>query len=267
MIKTIFYTNYLAVLSLTIILLVMTLIAINLNIKIKIVAILIILFFYYTNLRLFSFYIFIIIKYGYITKVDSRNDNTVLQELSYYIFNKTFRLCLDFEKMPCKPSLIVCNYCYDRLENFAAMLIPGNVVILIRDVVLKYTKLDKVLKWIIVVKKEDSYENTRKEIAKHINEGRSVLSYITKDPYFGPTDVRGIRSGIFKISKELNVPITPITLDYIDSNYGLIKYQNFTVKAGDTFFVEDIKDAMTTVKKFFKSSLTNFKKYKYRGII
>ena len=266
MIKTICYTNYLFTLSFTLLLILILISISDINIKLKIFIISIIIFYYYTNLHFIFFYINVVLKYGYISSVDKRKDNIILYDTCYNMFSNKFRLHLNFNKLPQKPSLIVCNYCHDRFENLALILIPRNIVILIRDVVLKYTKLDKLIKWVIVIKKENNYESTKKEIQKHINEGRSVVSYVSKDPYFGPTHIRNIRSGIFKISKDLNIPITPLAIDYIDNNYGIINYQNFNMKTGNTFYVNDVKQSMTSVKKFFKNSLKSFKKNKYRII-
>ena len=266
-IKNMTYTNYMFVLTFIIILLILIILLKNLDIKIKIFTISIVLFLYQNNLFLFKFYFKLLLIEGYINNVNNRIDNEILTIKCKKSFSERFKLKLNFEKLTDKPSLIVCNYCTDRFENLAIVLIPKNIVILIRDIVLKYSKLDKLLKWVIVVKKEDSYENTKKEIMKHINEGRSVVSYITKDPYLGPTHIRGIRSGIFKISKELNIPITPIAIDYIDNNFGMIKYQNFNIKADDTFNVENVKESMYKTKKFYKESMKAFKKNKYYGII
>ena len=262
-VKNITYTNYMFALTFMIILIILIIFVTNINVKIKILTISILLFTYRNNLLLFNFYFDLLFVNGYINTTNDRIDNKILTKKCHNIFNQIFNLKLNFSKLTDKPSLIVCNYCTDRFENPAIILIPKNIVVLARDIVLKYSKLNKLLKWVIVIKKENSYENTKKEIMKHVNEGRSVVSYITKDPYLGPLDIRGIRSGIFKIAKELDIPVTPIAIDYIDNTYGSIKYQNFHIEAASSFKVDNIKDSMYETKKFYKESMIKFKKNKY----
>lgn len=267
LLKNTCYTNYLFVLTFLISLIILIILLLNINVKIKLIIISIILVLYKNNFILFNSYFLALVEYGYINKVENRIDNDILRNRYYNIFNSLFRLKLNFKKLPDKPSIIVCNYCSDRFENLALILIPKNVVVLIRDMVIKISKLDKLLKWVIEIKNENSYENTKREIVKHINEGRSVICYVTKDPHYGPNHIRGMRSGIFKISKELNIPITPVAIDYIDNDFGIIKYQNFCMEAGNTFNVYDVKETMFNTRIFFKNSIDKFIKNKYKGII
>ena len=92
------------------------------------------------------------------------------------------------------------------------------------------------------------------------------MAYITKYPRLRPNYIPSIRSGLFNISKELNIPITLVAIDYVDINYGIMFKQNFNIVIGDTFNVENVSESMYKAKKFYKENITNFMKNKYKGI-
>jgi hypothetical protein len=233
------------------------------NIKIKLAVIFSILILYRKNIYMTSGTFYTIIKEGYFNSLHNRKDDKVLRDAVYKIFNKNLKLKLDFSKLPDKPTIIVCNYCTDRLENLACILIPKDIAILMRDTLKKISKLHRLIKWPIYTKEKNSYENTKKEVCKNIKEGRSVFSYITKTPRLGPTYIQNIRTGMFKLAKELNVPVTLIAIDYIDSTIGMIKSQNFNIVVGDTYDIVDINDSVYRAKKFFKDMLCKFAAEKY----
>jgi hypothetical protein len=233
------------------------------NIKIKLAVIFSILILYRKNIYMTSGTFYTIIKEGYFNSLCNRKDDKVLRDAVYNIFNKNLKLKLDFSKLPDKPTIIVCNYCSDRLENLACILIPKDIAILMRDTLKKISKLHRLIKWPIYTKEKNSYENTKKEVYKNIKEGRSVFSYITKTPRLGPTYIQNIRTGMFKLAKELNVSVTLIAIDYIDTTIGMIKSQNFNIVVGDTFIVDDVGDSVYIAKKFFKNMLRKFAAEKY----
>ena len=132
-----------------------------------------------------------------------------------------------------------------------------------RDTLKNISKLHKLIKWPIYTKAKNSYENTKNEVCNNIKEGRSVFSYVTKTPRLGPTYIQNIRTGMFKLAKELNVPVTLITIDYIDSTFGMIHSQNFNIEIGDTFMVDDVNESVYIAKKFFKDKMCKFTSEKY----
>ena len=146
-----------------IILLIIILIILRISLKIKIILITLLLLIFKNNLILCNTFFFTLIKDGYINKIDNRKDDSKFREIIYNSFNKCFKLNIDFSKLTDKPSIIVCNYCHDRLENLACILIPKNIAIIMRETLIKITKLDKLNKWHIYTKGKDSYENTKKD--------------------------------------------------------------------------------------------------------
>ena len=262
-IKTIGDVYYSFVVYVILISIILFIIMIRMNIKIKLVIISLIMLLYKNNFFLTTNTFISILKEGYINKLENRKDNFVLQKIVYNMYSKNLRLKTDFSKNPNIPSIFVCNYCNDRLENLACILIPKNIVILMRDTLKKISKLHKLVKWAIYIKEKNSYDNTKKEIEEHIKEGRSIFSYVTKTPRLGPIHIENIRTGMFKLAKELNIPVTPIVIDYIDTTFGIINGQNFHITIGDTFYVDDpIKSAYET-KKYFKKMMNKFTKLKY----
>lgn len=234
----------------------------RINIKYKVIIIAVLFYIYRNNFFLTTKAFYNIIKQGYIHKVANRKDDTILRKVVYNIYSN-LNLKLNFNKLPNYPSIFVCNYCSDRLENFACILIPKDIAILMRDTLIKISKLHLLIKWPIYVKAKDSYEETKIQVMEHINAGRSVFSYVSKTPRLGPTHIQNMRSGMFKIAKELNLPVTPIVIDSIDMKFGAIPYQNFNLEIGDSFYVDDINQAVINTKKFYTERMKFFQETKY----
>jgi len=262
-IKTIGDVYYSFVVYVILIIIILLLIFIRMNVKIKVCIISIIIYLYRNNFFLTTNTFISIVKEGYINKLENRNDNEILKKIVYNMYSKNLRLKTDFSKLPNIPTIFVCNYCNDRLENLACILIPKNIVILMRDTLKKISKLHKLVKWAIYINEKNSYDNTKKEIIEHIKEGRSIFSYVTKTPRLGPIHIQNMRTGMFKIAKELNIPVTQITIDYIDTNFGIINDQNFHIVIGDTFYVDDPRKSAYETKIYFKKMMRKFTNLKY----
>ena len=200
---------------------------------------------------------------GYINTIKNRNNDSKLREIVNKIYAPTLILKTNFKKLPTVPTIFVSNYCNDRLENLSCILIPKDIAILMRDGLKKTTKLDKLVKWPIFTKEKNNYENTKSEIIKHINDGRSIFAYITKYPLDLPNVIHTIRTGLFSIAKELNIPITLVAIDFIDTEFHNIQKQNFHIEIGDTFIVNNIEDAIYKSRKYYKKTLTKFMQQKY----
>jgi hypothetical protein len=96
--------------------------------------------------------------------------------------------------------------------------------------------------------------NLRDKITKHINHGRSVFAYITKYPLDIPNVIHTVRTGIFSIAKELDIPITLVAIDFIDTKFHNIQKQNFHLEIGDTFKVDNIQQAVYNSRKYYKKT-------------
>ena len=221
------------------------------------------IYLYKSNISLTSSTILTIYKEGYINKLTDRKDDEKLRAIVQHMFSRYFNLKVDITRLPDIPTIIVCNYCTDRLENLSCILIPKNMAIVMRNTLTKVSKLDKLIQWPLYTKSKNSYNNTMNEVNKHIKEGRSVFSYVTTTPKLGVEYIKKVRSGMFKIAKELNVPITLVAIDYIESVFGMIPRQNFSLLVGETFMVSDIQHAIYKTQRFFRHSMRKFKNNKY----
>ena len=237
----------------------------KLKIKIKVTIVLLTLLIYKNTFIIVGNISYNLIKLIYIDSIDERKNNKKLVRIVEPVFKRYFNFITNFEKLPNKPSIIVCNYCNDRIENMCCILLPVDLALMMRDQVRNTMRFDKIVKWRIETKSEGSFSKTKKEILKHVNNGRYVFSYVTKHPKYKFNYISKVRSGVFYIAKELNIPITLLAIDYIDTKFGTIPYQNFRMIVGDTFNVENPKDAVYKTKKFFKTTLTEFidKKYNF----
>ncbi len=105
--------------------------------------------------------------------------------------------------------------------------------------------------------KGKDFENIKNKVYEHINNGTSVFAYANH----GISGTTGrIRTGLFKIAKKLNITITQIAIDNINSLFNCIPYQRFEIRIGETFYVDDpIGDAMKT-HRFFSKSYKLFQK-------
>jgi hypothetical protein len=200
---------------------------------------------------------------GYNGYYISEKDDTVIREDVTDLFKSAFRFHDNFGKLPDKPGIIVCNYIWDRLENLASIIIPRNLAIVGSAKFMKNSKINYLIKHFIITNENgNSYERMKLEIKNHIDNGRYVFAYVSK-PVTHDHYISKLRSGMFRIAKELNIPITPLAVDYIDSYYGIIPYQNFYMHVGETFYIDDVDSDMYRMRKFFTERVQFFKKNKY----
>jgi len=255
---------YLFIIFILLLLFILAILLLKIEIKYKVVLILALFLIYKNTFIIVGNVFYSLIKLIYIDSVDDRKDNKTLIKLVKPIYRKYFNFITNFENLPSTPSIIVCNYCNDRVENLCCILLPIDLAIMMRDQVRNTMKFDKIVKWRIETKKNGSFKNTKDLIENHIKDGRYIFTYVTKHPKYKFNHISKVRSGVFYIAKELNIPITLLAIDYIDTNFGTIPYQNFRIKVGDTFYVQEPKNDVYKCKKFFKDTLTEFINTKYK---
>ena len=256
-----FYYTFGSFVLITILFLIVLFLKIHFKIKIVILACL--LLFFKNTLFTIGKTITEIYKLVYVNTLKNRNNDTELRDVVTKIYAPTLILKTNFKNLPSIPTIFVSNYCNDRLENLSCILIPKDIAILMRDGLKKTTKLDKLVKWPIFTKEKNNYENTKTEIIKHINDGRSIFAYITKYPLDIPNVIHTVRTGLFSIAKELDIPITLVAIDFVDTQFNNIQKQNFHIEIGDTFKVDNIQDAVYKSRKYYKKTLTKFMHQKY----
>jgi hypothetical protein len=223
-----------------------------------------ILIYYKKNLYLVSNTFYIIFLASYINTSNFRKNNDIISKMSHKLLKSNFKLITNFENLPVKPTIFVCNYSQDRIEHLAFITLPRDIVFMMRDSnVYNNLRFTKMLKWYIFTKLKGGYNDNKIQVLKHLTQGRDIFVFITKYPKMKPNYIPIVRSGMFSIAKEINSTITLVAIDYIDIKYGIIPYQNFRIQIGDTFNVDDVKACVYKAKKFFKNTLSEFINTKY----
>jgi lysophospholipid acyltransferase (LPLAT)-like uncharacterized protein len=105
--------------------------------------------------------------------------------------------------------------------------------------------------------KSKNYDYLKISIKRILDKGYNVFVYIedndkTKVPY----TIKSIKSGVFNIAKDLDVPIVPIVSDsYNWKNIFLPFPISYRIKIGSPIFVKNIKTDMDIVLNWMKKSL------------
>lgn len=213
--------------------------------------------FYYIRNLLFIFYTLRV----FLNKIDK--DNVGIKQDISMIFNNVFNFQPEFKNIPTCNTIFVVNYPKIYYECFALLLLPKKITILMQDKMLSRIFCDNFLYKPVYRKKKygKSYKNVRLQIKQRLKENISVAALVSTED----TKLVRIRTGIFKIAKELNIPVTPVVIDTIDiSTDCRILKQNFKIYVGESFYVSDnLYNDTYRVKKLFKEKIEYFKNTKY----
>ena len=207
-----------------------------------------------------------VVKFGFVTPLSTRIDDSELRTSVQQIFTEHFMLKTNFDQFPERPSIIVANYCKDRMENMACVLLPGKIAIMMRRG-LTILGLHKLVKWPLFTEESGNYEKTKNLVMGHALQGHHVFGYITTKTLMRPDLFVKIRSGMFSIAKDLGIPVTPVAFDYIDMGpLGQIPPQNYEIRVGKTEHVTNVQLSMRKTMHFFRDTMTEFIKNKYTNI-
>jgi hypothetical protein len=220
------------------------------------------LFIWRWNININLFYTMIYIMFNH--KQIYSETNLKIRRIITNFFRTNFKFVTNFGKLPTIPCIIVANYITDRVENFVSITIPLKISIISRDWIINYSKLDKIVSGFIIRYKDGgTYNSIKTQIADKISQKYCVFSYVSKGKNQKYRYITKIRSGMFRIANELQVPIVPVCIDYIDSVYGAIPKQRFEIRVGNMMFVNDIKKSINIVRKFFVKTFEEMKLKKY----
>jgi hypothetical protein len=239
----------------------------NINLKFKIVLFLIVSFVFKNNVYVLL-WLLIIISKAYFGFYKNQKDNSVLRKEVTFLFSSLFNFNHNFQMLPKFPTIIVANYATDTLEKFASIMIPKDLAIIMDVKVAKLSGLKFLIKDLLIRNGEykNNYNSVKEKIKKYIQEGKSIFVYVSKCAYFKKGYLGKVRTGIFSIAKDLNVPITQVSIDTISNWKGIINSkQNFQMKIGETFLVKDIKKDVERTKAFFKQNMITFEKEKFKN--
>jgi hypothetical protein len=219
------------------------------------IIILLILFIIYRKYIVFLFYIL----YNIFNTILSgpTNGNIPLRNNITKLYKNNFKIIHNFEKIPNIPCIFVIKHPDIPADGISTILIPRNLVFvsapnfiykkLFSDVIYTSGKSGK------------SYDSVKNQIQKKLNEGKSIVSYVTTGKYLKNINCFSgkMRTGTFRIAKELNVPVVPIIFDCFNINDNI-----YQIHVCDSFYVNDpVNDAYKT-KKLFLTHLEEFRKRK-----
>lgn len=192
----------------------------------------------------------------YLLWAGRRSDSFAREQIGS-VLNSQFIVQENFTLLPKFPTIIVCNYCSDRAENLMPIFIPRSFAFLSLDKFAQYTKIDRVLEVLITRgggdRNSGEYEKMKEKIREMIQRKRWIFSYVNR--CCKETGVISkLRSGMFYIAQELGLGITPIYIDYLKMNNGIIVPQKFRFVVKETFFItrrEEVQKQMENVRNFF----------------
>lgn len=185
--------------------------------------------------------------------------NRALRKTVYSIYKNTgFRIVHNFDKLPEKPTIIVLNYCADRMEHALCAIIPRDVSVISKSIFGKIIGRNIQLP----LHKKGQFDYVEEKVKENLDKGIDILAYINAPSYY--QYIGALSSGMFRIAMGINATITPITFDTIElTKMCTIPNQNMCVKVGETFSPESVGSAKIRCRRFFKKSLEEFKANKY----
>lgn len=225
--------------------------------KSKIAIIITVLVIYHRNLMfLFKTIDILITQYHHLPPVKHRYTDVVLRNDVTRLFSSMFTFEHNFENLPKTPTILVCNYVKDRLENFACIMIPKNFAIMAGGVLAKYKMFGLIKHLITKEKVNGSFSDIERQIKEKTQKGLSIFSYITSD-YIDKKEkyIPRIRKGVFHIASNLNLPITPVYIDSIDTYCGIILKKTFKITIGETMKVANVPQAIYKTRLFYRDQI------------
>ena len=228
--------------------------------------------FHKNKLAMISFLLFvvlyyrnIVILYKLISAARTCGNDSLLRTSVRTIFDDLFTVKHNFEELPDKPTIFVLNYPYCIYDYVAAAIIPKDIAYMMADSPLTRSTWSYVMADAVYRKKKgNSFEDVQNQIRQKLLEGKSILAYVTTKEFKGDNHlyIGRVRTGMMRIAKELDVTITPVVMDSIDTPWGIISRQNFRIHVGETFKVDDPVSAALRVRKVYTKYLPQFIKNK-----
>lgn len=181
------------------------------------------------------------------------------------IFSKCFTLRHNFNTIPSHPTIFLSTYPITVLEYAIPSLIPRQICFLTSRRAEKALKLVYGPEEYLVFNdsKGNNYEYLREEIRKRIQTTSMFVYVEDKTQRIHDFHVGNMRKGMFHIAKELGVTITPLAVDGIIIENGVIPEQKFEVLLGPTQKVTDPITTMLDVRKFLLENKRYFQKTKF----
>lgn len=157
--------------------------------------------------------------------------------------------------LPIQHTLFVIHYPFNIIDYFALGIFPEEAI-LMADSRHKFADLVMPQKRILEVDlgKSANYPILLNKVRKTLKTN-SIIAYVSS-AQSNPGEIGKMRKGLFAISKELNVTITPIAFQRLELGaLGNLTNGSFRIGIGKVHIVKDITQSMSYVGKFFQQSL------------
>lgn len=169
--------------------------------------------------------------------------------------------------IPNNPSIFLFNYpaCFLGYQVFHSL--SPNIVILCTKAAKKLFK--PILRGINIIESnttsKDNFNRIRAEVKKYISMGYNIVVYPEKD-WLNRKNIHSttklIQSGIFQISKDLNIPILPIVISHFNVYSGIIKNRDLYIHVDKQRVVKNVPEEMKKVRQLFERKLRKYS-FKY----
>lgn len=181
------------------------------------------------------------------------------------IFSNCFTLRHNFKTIPLHPTIFLSTYPTTVLEYTIPRLIPTRLCFLTSRRAENVLKLvyDPEEYLVFNDSKSNNYEYLREKIRKRIQTISMFVYVEDKTQRLHDFHVGNMRKGMFYIAKELGITITPLAVDIMVIENGVIPEQKFEVLLGPTQKVTDPVTSMREVRKFLSHSKRHFQKTKF----
>lgn len=221
-----------------------------------------IIYMYYRSLRLIIGTISVCISSVKTPKLLKHGDLHLRNMIREMYVNTGFHLKDNFDAFPDFPCILIANYCRSRAENPLSMLLPRRMGLLMQDGFEKHN-LHKIIDKAIYVRGhgKGNFQIIKDKVKESIDEGRDVFAYINSPSYYNY--IGKMKSGLFQIAIDYQIPILPVAFDIIDTVVGIVPNQNMCIKIGKSFIPRDIYSGKYNVRNFFNETLKEFKENKY----
>lgn len=181
------------------------------------------------------------------------------------LFRGCFNLKHNFYQLPDHPTIFLASYPATPLEYMAPCLLPFPVCFLTsrraEPLLRRVYKKEEYL--VFNDSKRNNYAHLREEIKNRIGTMPMYVYVEDQSQRIHDFHVGNMRKGMFYIAKELGVTITPIAIDSVLLENGLIPAQKFEIRVGATQHVEDPLQAMLDVRQFLLRGKHDFKATKF----
>ena len=166
-----------------------------------------------------------------------------------YHFNTFHNLNSICNKAPC---IFVTNYPCPFYNYFIYGLLPRNTIFIGKKT--HFFGIHLISDKYYALKTKNNYKNLLKFIQKSNQDNYNVILFAeevhTKEKR-GLYQVGRIKTGIFSIAKDLQIPVLPITIGVIDNHCGIPSKYSHYIHASKPFLVYNVEESKNKVKKLF----------------